>query len=199
MKILVIEGGQDNYSHPSVIHPLLFLSHLMPTSKSTLFYKRISEPWLDNREIIIPTGGILGGGSSINLLLYSRVQREDLDSWETVGWSADDLLPYMKKVSCVEASSDAALQLETYHRPGKADTHGTDGPIQISNGTYRVSSSENDLSKRRPKSEFPKASIFRICIQTMQHSAIYATSAPMADGRTQHTAFCILGCETAST
>lgn len=98
LSILVIEGGQNNYNDPSIIHPLLFLSHLMPTSKATLFYQGTKEPQLGNREVVVASGGILGGGSSINVLTYSRAQREDYDAWQMPGWSSNDLLPLMKKV-----------------------------------------------------------------------------------------------------
>lgn len=40
----------------------------------------------------------LGGGSSVNMLLYSRPQRSELDAWNTPGWSSDEILKYMNKV-----------------------------------------------------------------------------------------------------
>jgi alcohol oxidase len=43
---------------------------------------------------------MLGGGSSINFMMYTRAQGVDFDDWETKGWSADDLLPLMKRVCC---------------------------------------------------------------------------------------------------
>ena len=70
----------------------------MPTSKKTLFYKGAKEDQLGGREVVVPSGGVLGGGSSINLMTYSRGQREDFDSWGMAGWSADEMLPYLKKV-----------------------------------------------------------------------------------------------------
>ena len=71
---------------------------MLPSSKRTLFYKGTKEGRLDDREMVVPSGGILGGGSSINLMTYSRPQRDDWDSWKTPGWSADDMIPYLKKV-----------------------------------------------------------------------------------------------------
>lgn len=46
----------------------------------------------------MPTSRVLGGGSSINTLIYSRPQRSELDAWRTPGWSADEVLTYMNKV-----------------------------------------------------------------------------------------------------
>lgn len=99
LSILVIEGGQNNYNAPSVIHPALSLSHLLPTSKTAIFYKGSKAKQLADREVIVASGGTLGGGSSINFMMYTRAQRSDFDSWKTPGWSTEDLWPYLKKVS----------------------------------------------------------------------------------------------------
>lgn len=98
MSILVIEGGPNNFDVPTIMYPALFMSNLLPTGKATIFYKGNPETQLDNRELIVPSGGTLGGGSSINLMMYSRAQRSDFDSWNMDGWSTDELLPYLKKV-----------------------------------------------------------------------------------------------------
>jgi choline dehydrogenase-like flavoprotein len=89
------------------------------------FHVGPKSPFLGDRLCVVPTAKVLGGGSAVNFLMYSRGQRSDFDSWGMPGWSADELLPYMKK-------------FETYH--GKCDTsvHGTDGPIHISEGTFAV-------------------------------------------------------------
>lgn len=98
LSILVIEGGRNNYNNPTIVHPVLFLSHLLPSSETTLFWKGTAEDQLGGRALVVPTGGVLGGGSSINLMMYSRAQRSDWDSWETPGWYADEIIPYLKKV-----------------------------------------------------------------------------------------------------
>ena len=62
-------------------------------------------------------GGILGGGSSINFMMYTRAQGIDFDSWETEGWAAKDMIPLCKK-------------LETFHPSGEGfdkAVHGYDG------------------------------------------------------------------------
>ncbi|KAF2865019.1 GMC oxidoreductase-domain-containing protein [Massariosphaeria phaeospora] len=125
------------------MHPALFLSGLIPTSKATLFYKGNRESQLDDRELIVPSGGTLGGGSSTNLMMYSRAQRSDFDSWKTPGWSSDEMLPYLKK-------------LETYHGPGSKADHGFDGPITVSGGTYRATRSEQDFIQAAGRIGYPE-------------------------------------------
>jgi alcohol oxidase len=82
----------------------------------------------------VPMGGMLGGGSSINFMMYTRAQGIDFDSWNTEGWAAKDMIPLCKK-------------LETYHPEGEdidQNDHGHDGPIHISDGGFR-SKSENQF------------------------------------------------------
>ena len=98
LSILVIEQGKNNYNVPEVVHPALFPRNLFLDSKNTLFWKGNKAPQLADREPIVPSGGILGGGSSINWMVYTRAQRSDFDSWNTSGWSADELWGFLKKV-----------------------------------------------------------------------------------------------------
>ncbi|KAI0971999.1 alcohol oxidase-like protein [Xylaria arbuscula] len=130
LSILIIEGGSDNFNNPTIVNPLFLFLHLLPTSKTTMFYKGVPEQQLANRELVVPSGEILGGGSSINMLTYSRAQRSDFSSWQTPGWSADEMLPYLKK-------------LETYHGEGTVGRHGDSGPVHISRGTYSAPRSED--------------------------------------------------------
>ena len=95
----MIESGPDNSNDPTISHPALFITHLLPTSKTMQFHKGNKSDHLSGREPIVPTANVLGGGSSVNFLLYSRAQRSDFDSWQVPGWSAMELLPYMRKVS----------------------------------------------------------------------------------------------------
>ncbi|KAG8160287.1 hypothetical protein KVR01_009823 [Diaporthe batatas] len=134
LSILVIEGGQDNFNVPNVVNPLLMYQHLLPTSKTALFYKAKASEHLAGREAIVPSGGTLGGGSSINFMMYTRAQRDDFDSWNTPGWTANEILPFVQK-------------LETYHGPGDASRHGYSGPVHISHGGYSAKNPEDDYIK----------------------------------------------------
>ncbi|OTB01433.1 putative alcohol oxidase [Hypoxylon sp. CI-4A] len=125
LSILLIEGGPNN-EMPTIEYPALFLSHLAPDSKTNLFYMTKKSPEVADRTLVLPTGGVLGGGSSTNMMMYSRAQRSDWDSWKAPGWSADDMLPYLKK-------------LETYHGKDGKGVHGHDGPIHVSSGAYNSS------------------------------------------------------------
>lgn len=91
---MVVEGGPDN-DLPNIHHPLLFFSNLLPETGTARFYMGK----IGDREIVVQSGGVLGGGSSINLMTYSRPQKSDLDGWKVPGWSAAEMLPYFQKVN----------------------------------------------------------------------------------------------------
>lgn len=48
-------------------------------------------------------------------------------------------------------------QLETYHGRGQKDAHGYDGPIHVSNGTYRATVSENQIIQAAADIGWPEA------------------------------------------
>ncbi|CAE6461208.1 unnamed protein product [Rhizoctonia solani] len=68
-------------------------------------------------------GGVLGGGSSINFMMYSRGAASDYDDWDTPGWGSKDLMPLLQKI-------------ETYHITPGRETHGYEGPVNVSYGDY---------------------------------------------------------------
>ncbi|KAI1103022.1 GMC oxidoreductase [Jackrogersella minutella] len=141
--ILVIEGGPDNYDNPKVVTPGYYYAHLQPDSETTIFYKAAGSKQLADRERIVPQGGTLGGGSSINFMMYTRAQRDDYDSWKTPGWTADELWPYLKK-------------LETYHGPGNPDHHGFNGPIHVSDGSFRSKRLEDEWLRAAEQFGYPE-------------------------------------------
>ncbi|CAI0652225.1 unnamed protein product [Colletotrichum noveboracense] len=140
--ILVIEQGGDSYNVTNVIYPALFERNTLPGSDTALFWKANKSPQLADREPIVETGGILGGGSSINWMVYTRGQWDDFDSWNTSGWTAEDVLPYLKKT-------------ETYHgATTNESTHGYNGPIHVSKGTHEAPRAEASFIEGAAKTGF---------------------------------------------
>lgn len=101
LSILVVERGQDSRDDPAVTNPLFFIENILNLGEPNprmRHYQGQQESSAAGRAMVVPVGNILGGGSSINMLTYTRAQREDMDGWNAPGWSADEILPYMKKV-----------------------------------------------------------------------------------------------------
>ncbi|KAK2616262.1 hypothetical protein QQS21_000897 [Conoideocrella luteorostrata] len=119
LSILVIEQGQNNLNNPTIVTPAIYPSHLLPDSKTAIFYKGNKEEAINGRELIVPAGA----------------QACDYDSWNTEGWDSKTLMSLSKK-------------LETFHFDGPdydKSLHGYDGPISVSNGTYGPIGPQDDV------------------------------------------------------
>ena len=84
-------------------------------------YKAESDASRGNRVDMWPAGRLLGGGSSINGMMYVRGNRRDYDHWESLGnpgWGFDGVLPYFRK-------------LEDNER-GANEFRGAGGPVAVS-------------------------------------------------------------------
>ncbi|WP_214319710.1 GMC family oxidoreductase [Nonomuraea sediminis] len=82
------------------------------------------QPGLDGRSIALPQGRVLGGGTSVNAMLYVRGNRRDYDHWAELGnegWSYDEVLPCFKRAEDYEEGAD--------------HFRGAGGPVKVSRVT----------------------------------------------------------------
>jgi choline dehydrogenase-like flavoprotein len=89
-------------------------------------YATEPESHLDDREIYLPRGRMLGGSSSMNAMVYIRGNRVDYDGWADRGlrgWGYADVLPYFKRAEDNER--------------GENEYHGVGGPLAVSDGRSR--------------------------------------------------------------
>ncbi|KAG2757022.1 GMC oxidoreductase [Suillus brevipes Sb2] len=124
LKVMLIEGGANNRDDPWVYRPGIYVKNMQRdgiNDKATFYTDAQPSPYLRGRQSIVPSANIFGGGSSDNFQMYTRASASDWDDFKAEGWTAEDLLPLMKR-------------LENYQKPVNNDTHGYDGPIAISNG-----------------------------------------------------------------
>jgi choline dehydrogenase len=79
------------------------------------------DPSAGGRRIAFNAGKLLGGGSSINGMIYIRGDRSDYDQWAgelgCTGWSWNEVLPFFRKSEGFDGE------------PGQ--THGTMGPLGV--------------------------------------------------------------------
>ena len=117
-RVLLIEAGGGAGS-PLINMPLGFFS-LIGEGASNWGYRSAAEPALDQRQVLLPRGRVLGGCSSINGMVYIRGQRQDFDGWADLGntgWDYASVLPLFKKS-------------ENNWR-GAGAFHGADGELRI--------------------------------------------------------------------
>ena len=117
--ILLEAGGRDR---APLIHAPGGLMPLLMSGKHSWNYTSAPQEELNDRVLFLPRGKVLGGGSSINGMIYDRGTPSDYDRWAALGnagWSYADLLPYFKRA-------------EGYEPGGDEQWHGHSGPVRIS-------------------------------------------------------------------
>lgn len=119
--VTVLEAGPEDDSIYLRIPALSF----MVMSQDEYNWNFETEPVeaLDGRTLNILSGKVVGGGSSINGLIYSRGFSGEFDYWRQLGcegWSFEDVLPFFKRSEGSER--------------GEGRYHGASGPIKIRKG-----------------------------------------------------------------
>ncbi len=122
-RVLLIESGQrdtDKYIHI----PATFFK-VLEKGRDALFYASEPEHGLNGRPSIVPQGHVIGGGSSVNAMVYIRGSRSDYDTWSQMGcrnWDYDKVLPVFRA-------------LENNQRLA-GDYHGADGELTVSDRAF---------------------------------------------------------------
>jgi len=121
--VLMLERGPAR-TNPIMHFPAGYMKFL---AKDTylLMHRTEAQAQLGGRAPIVPQGRVLGGGGSVNAMVYMRGQREDYADWNrsiggngTGDWDWDDLLPHYLR------------QEDNDHLGGQ--NHGVGGPLKIS-------------------------------------------------------------------
>ncbi len=118
-KVLLLEAGPEDKDR-NIHRPVGF--YKMTTGPLTWGYRTAPLSHSENRRMLFPLGRVLGGGSSINAMVYTRGHALDYDAWEQdygcKGWSYRDVLPYFRRAEDNERFANAY--------------HGTGGPLGVS-------------------------------------------------------------------
>lgn len=151
-QVLVIESGGPDDS-PTIMNPSIWfynvdgpLDYHLPITPS---------PQLNNRKFNMALGHVLGGGSSINAMVWTRGMQRDFDGWAkngAKGWAFADVLPVFKKQEDWEGGANA--------------WRGVGGPIHI----------------RRPKDPHPTAPAFIEAAREMGMPILDDLNGPMRSG-----------------
>jgi choline dehydrogenase len=151
-QVLVIEsGGPDDA--PTIANPSIWfynvggpLDYHLPVNPS---------PRLNNRTFYMALGRVLGGGSSINAMVWTRGMQRDYDGWAengAKGWAFADVLPVFKAQEDWEGGANA--------------WRGAGGPLHI----------------RRPRDPHPTAPAFLDAARQMGIPILDDVNGPMLSG-----------------
>jgi len=116
-EVLAIESGPADTA-PTISNPSVWFYNLGSPLNFALPIKPVSQ--LDNRAFPLALGHVLGGGSSINAMVWTRGMARDYDAWAqrgVKGWGFKDVLPMFKAQEDWEA--------------GANEWRGVGGPIHI--------------------------------------------------------------------
>ena len=108
LKVLLLEAGKTG-NHIRLKVPAL-VSSVVQNPDFDWAYKAEPDPSIGGRADVWPGGKRLGGGSSINGMIYVRGHRWDYDNWVRMGasgWSYEDCLPYFRRMERFEHGANA--------------------------------------------------------------------------------------------
>lgn len=118
-RVLLLEAGPPD-SSCNIHFPALY--YKLTGGPLTWGYRAEPSPQRDGHEMPFAQARVLGGGSSINGMVFTRGHASDYDRWASecgcVGWSFADVQPYFLK-------SETNIRLTNSY-------HGVDGPICVS-------------------------------------------------------------------
>ncbi|MDH3661366.1 MAG: GMC family oxidoreductase N-terminal domain-containing protein [Alphaproteobacteria bacterium] len=118
-RILLIEAGPPD-DNPDIHRPVCF--YKMTTGPLTWGYETAPSAQRDGHVMPLAQARVLGGGSSINAMVFTRGNPKDYDEWASDegcnGWAFKDVLPYFRRA-------------EDNNRLAN-DYHGTGGPLGAS-------------------------------------------------------------------
>lgn len=125
-RVLMLERGPRKVN-PIMHFPAGYMKFLAKDTYLSMHQTKQQEQ-LNGRGPIVPQGKVLGGGSTVNAMVYMRGQAADYDRWNEAvtepgtnndgAWSYRDILPYFK------------AQEDNDHLGG--EFHGVGGPLKIS-------------------------------------------------------------------
>ncbi|MCJ1961022.1 GMC family oxidoreductase [Novosphingobium mangrovi (ex Hu et al. 2023)] len=118
-RVLLVEAGRSDKTLKSRVPALT--SSVVQNPDYDWCYKVEPDPSLGGRADVWPAGKLLGGGSSLNGMMFIRGHKWDYDHWADLGasgWDYQSVLPYFRRLEDNERGPDA--------------WRGTGGPIGVS-------------------------------------------------------------------
>ncbi|KAJ7876410.1 GMC oxidoreductase-domain-containing protein [Mycena leptocephala] len=171
LRILIVENGRSTKEHPVHIRPGRYLENIRTGGETFTYHQAIPRPNLDGHCLRPSNANCVGGGSSVNAMMYTRAAASDYDDWMRLGnpgWGAADLIPLAQK-------------LETYQAGEVNSTHGASGPIKISHGRYETQTGKDFLVSA---TAFPRGRCFSEDVNDFYTCDVYGKWPKYIDAQT---------------
>ncbi|KAF9020547.1 alcohol oxidase [Hymenopellis radicata] len=127
--VLIVEYGTIDDT-PSQVEPSSATNY---AARNLFNVTSVPQPGIGNKRSTVYAAAVVGGGSTINGMLFDRGAAEDYNNWEKLnntGWGWAGLLPYFRKSTRFNTPIDPAIVTE-YNQTWDTSVYGTDGPIQV--------------------------------------------------------------------
>jgi choline dehydrogenase len=107
--VLLLEGGGSD-DRPSIRNPGVWFTNI--GGALDWGYTSQPNPAMHGRSILLPTGKVLGGGTGINAMVWSRGHKNDFDFWaEAAGdaaWNYQSVLKIYRRIEDWQGTPDTA-------------------------------------------------------------------------------------------
>ncbi|HSI56432.1 MAG TPA: GMC family oxidoreductase N-terminal domain-containing protein [Ideonella sp.] len=108
-RVLVLEaGGTDQV--PAVLNPGLWPTNIR--SERDWGHSAAPSATVNGRALILPMGKVVGGGSSVNVMVWARGHKNDFDAWAAEtgddGWSYARVLDIYRRIEDWQGTPDPA-------------------------------------------------------------------------------------------
>lgn len=122
-RVLLIESGRRDKNF--WIHVPATFFKVLEGGKDAQLYASEPEKFMNGRPNLVPQGHVIGGGSSVNAMIYTRGTAVDYNTWAQLGnrnWSYEKVLPVFCALEDNQGLTD--------------EYHGQDGPLKVSDKAY---------------------------------------------------------------
>lgn len=124
-RVLLLERGSEGPRGFAGLRQAMPAAWMMGIrgSGAVEMHEPVPQKHLNGRQPQVGQANVLGGGTAVNAMVYTRGQHEDYDTWNQFlggrsGWSFADLLPHFRAMECNHEFND--------------QWHGISGPLHVS-------------------------------------------------------------------
>ena len=119
-RVLLLNAGRGGLDRMPIVTAPGASIYLMQNPLFDWYHRTEADPSCHDRAERIHNGKTMGGGGSINGMMFIRGAASDFDEWEELGnpgWGYRDVLPYFRKMEHTSIGED--------------EFHGRDGPVGV--------------------------------------------------------------------